>query len=129
LPISIAITLGRQQHRREKQHDRQHHGDAEREPDALPHHMPRADGIARAECLRDHRIDAEVDADAENRDREEDGVAESGRSQFARAEAAEDREVDEAHDLRPRLRGGERAGEAEESSELLAEWRSHESKC
>ena len=112
----------RQEQRREEQHDRQRDSDAEREPDALPHHVPRADGVAGAERLRDHRIDAEVDADAEDGDGEEDGVAESRRSELARAEAPEDREVDEAHDLRPRLRGGERAGEAEQLAEFGSEW-------
>jgi len=118
----------RQQHRREEQTDGQYNRDAEREPDALPHQVARADGVARAEGLRDHRIDAEGQSDAEDGDGEEEGVAQPRRSKLPRAETAHDREVDQTHDLRPRLRGGERAGEAEEASKFGAEVGVHESR-
>ena len=94
------------------------HGDGE--PDALPERAAGAVVIAGADRLRDQRVDAEDGADADDGEGEKDGVAEAGRGQLARAEAAEDRDVDEPHELRPGLREGDRAGQPEQLPQLAA---------
>ena len=59
-------------------------------------------GIAFAECARDHRIDADHDPDAEARKRDGDREDETHRSEFLRAELADEIGVDQAdrHDCR-----------------------------
>jgi hypothetical protein len=77
-----------------------------------------ARAIARADCLRDQRIDAHDHPHAHDRKGEEDGIGQTGAGQLARAETAEDRHVDEAHQVRAGLRRRQRSGQLDQRTKL-----------